>query len=202
MKTIALNELLNLKQNDLYSIAKIEWWLLKYEDYYNDLKSYWYCPNPRCNHRILDNCQCKNKHDEFYFLNMYKELDKFSLHHRNEHFLKNELEMYNEFKDNPQEIRNWIIKNEEIGTNSVYDFQFYYFNRFQLDAYLKVSSYKFPDYAVFIDTKDFESSIEFLKIFKKLYWEDKVFPESEFLINYEKEMNELFSGSNIGRITH
>ncbi len=32
-----------------------------------------------------------------------------------------------------------------------------------------------------------------------MYWEDKVFSESEFLINYEKEMNELFFESNIGQ---
>ena len=118
MKTIALNEFKSLQENNLHSIAKIEWWLLKYDEYYKDLKSYWVCPNEGCLMKIDFYCLCENKHDEYIFLELFKELDEFSQFHRNEPYFKQELETYNKVKDNQVKLKNLIIRNEQIGADT------------------------------------------------------------------------------------
>lgn len=191
MKTTALNEFKSLKENDLYSLAKVEWWLMKYEDYYKDLKSYWCCG--KCNlEGDFGSCICEYPNSEFVFLQLFKELEEFCQYCKYENYFKAQLELYYKAKDNPKALKDLIINNEQIGANECFSFLIDYLD-YPNSVHPNVYSRSFTDFDIYVDRKDFENTIAFLEIFSKLFWEDKIFPESEFLINYEKEMNELLS---------
>lgn len=190
MKTTALKELKSLDENCVYSLAKIEWWLMKYDEYYKDLKSYWYCQNRDCLMKITNHCSCNNKTDEFKFLNIFEELYKLCEFRRNEDYFKNELQTYYKIKDNPKKLKELIIRNEQIGANEGYDFFIGYIKYSTNPKFVQASNYYFKDFDIFIDKAGFENTITFLTIFSVLFWEDEIYPESEILLSIEKEMAE------------
>jgi hypothetical protein len=190
MKTVALNEFKSLQENDIFSIAKVEWWLLKYENYFKKLKPYWCCPNKGCNMRIGLTCICKNKHDELLFLELFKELDALSLYYRKEEYFKQEMATYHEVKDCQVKLKDLIIRNENIGVDGFLDFLIYYQNYCANPIHLKVLDKTLLGYEVFVDRKDFSNNIEFLNIFSKLFWKDEIFPESEIIIEAGRLLNE------------
>jgi hypothetical protein len=196
MKTTALNEFKNLKENDLYSLAKVEWWLMKYEGYYNDLKSYWCCD--RCNlMSAVGTCSCKYPYDEYVFLELFKDLDVFCQYRRYESYFQGELETYYKVKDDPKTLKNLIIKNGQIGADECFEFLIDYHNYSLNPVHLYVYSSSFKDFDIYIDRIDFENTITFLGIFSKLFWEDEIYPESEILLRIKNELAECRSDVRI-----
>ena len=190
MKTVALKKFKSLQENNLFSIAKVEWWLLKYETYHKDLKSYWYCPNKGCIQRIIKYCSCENKHDEYLFLELFKELDKLSKYYRKEGYFEQEMDTYHKIKDDQVKLKDLVIRNESIGVDGYIEFLIYYLDYCSNTVHLKVLDDTLLGYEVFVDRRDFINTIEFLDIFNKLFWEDEIFPESEILIEAEKALHE------------
>lgn len=186
MKTTALNEFKSLKENDLYSLAKVGWWLMKYDDYYKDLKSYWSCD--KCNlEENFVSCTCENPNNEYVFLQLFKELEELCQYSKYENYFKAELEIYYKVKDSPKALKDLIIKNEQIGANECFSFLIDYLDYIN-PVHLNVYSKSFKDFDIYVDRKDFENTITFLEIFNELFWEDKIYPESEILLGIEKEM--------------
>ena len=195
MKTTALNEFKNLKENEIYSLAKVEWWLMKYESYYKDLKPDWYC-NICDLDRDFFSCSCENPSREYVFLVLFRELEEFCDFRRYENYFKGELETYYRVKDNPKALKEFVIKNEQIGANECFSFSIDYLD-YPNSVHPKVYSRSFTDFDIYVDRKDFENTITFIEIFNKLFWDDKIYPESEILLRIEKEMKRLLSKPNI-----
>jgi len=189
MKDLAVNEFKSLKENDLYSLAKLEWWLMKYEDYYKDLKSYWYCDI--CNYdEDFNSCFCENPSSENLFLVLFQELEEFCDYRKYENYFKVELETYYKVKDNPKALKELVIKNEEI---AVTEFSLFFLNYYDYQfepVHLNIYSKALQDFDIYVDFKDFDNTITFLDIFDKLFWKDNIYPESEILLRIAKAMNE------------
>ena len=186
MKTSALNEFKSLQENNLFSMAKVEWWLMKYDDYFKSLNQDWYCPNKGCSMIIGGVCFCNPKSNEFNFLELFKKLEVLSQYQRKEEYFKQELEVYYKVKDNPIKLKELVVKNEQIGCNGFFDFLIEFLNYCDNAILLGVFDQSVLGYDVFVDNKDFKSTIEFLDIFSELFWEKEIFPESEFLIEIKR----------------
>ena len=91
-----IEEFTSLSSNDIYSMSKIEWWLLKNHDLYKhvrEIESNKYCYNiDGRNVRLPD---FGEPTAEEKFLNFYEALEIVSDFHRNENYFKQEMSTYN-----------------------------------------------------------------------------------------------------------
>ncbi len=88
-------------------------------------------------------CGCEIKQDEYLFLKLFESLEEFSQFHRNEPYFKQELETYYKAKDNPAKLKEFTIKNEQIGAEEGFFIievafcQFYYYHSTKLPCCLQ-----------------------------------------------------------------
>lgn len=188
MEILALNEFKSLQENNVFSMLKVEWWLMKYDDYYKQLSTDWYCPNKGCAMIVGGNCFCKSKSDEYKFLELFKSLDVLSQYQRKEEYFKEELECYYTVKDDPIKLKELVIKNEEIGLEGWWDFLLGYLNYCDNAVLLRAFEKSFLGYDVFIDNNDFKYNIEFLDLFNDLFWVEEIYPESKTLLDIKRKM--------------
>lgn len=184
-----INELILLGNNNILSIAKIEWWLLKNKEYYK------YCRENNikinsCFHEI--GCACSMNSVEAKFSFLYEELSKISEKHKLESYAKEELKTYEVIKVNNIEIKNWLIKNEKMAGEELACFLIDYLDYseneneiYHLLAYRNVEQ----KLEIFIQRNDFENVIEYKELFDELYYIKKLYPEG--LKRIEEEINKL-----------
>lgn len=188
METIAIAKFRELGKNGLYSMAIVECWLMKYEHYFKQLNTDWYCPNKGCTMIIGGNCFCNPKSDEYMFLELFKSFDVLSQYQKKEEYFKEELECYYTVKDDPIRLKELVIKNEEIGLNGWMDFLLRYLNYCDNAILLRVFDKSILGYDVFVDNNDFKYTVEFLDLFNDLFWVEEIYPESKTLMEIKKEM--------------
>jgi len=190
MKLPPLIEFNSLKTKDVFSIAKVEWWLLKYKDLYSVLKSFWSCPNDGCYHETMQYCGCENRHDEYLFLELYKALDDFSTYHRREGYAQQELLLYKSIMNDEAQVKQWVMSNEKVGADECFMFLIQHHDYNANPVHLKVSDKSLLGYDVFVDRSDFKNLMDYMEIFSDLFWGKEVYPESEILLGLEKLLNE------------
>lgn len=156
--------------NNPCSIAKIEWWLLKYQDLRKNTVRKKICS---CFGDLPCCCDWEDEENiaKTKFKNYYDELDKLSKIHRMEPYLKEEMIYLESIKNSPAKIEKWILKNESVG-DELTCLGVNYLD-YHKDAYhLKCFFYTDPQKAFFVDRKDFTSIIEFSDFFNSQYYKD------------------------------
>ncbi|OBQ56927.1 hypothetical protein JJL45_02590 [Tamlana sp. s12] len=166
-----LEEFKSLQSHGIYSIDKVEWWLLKHETHYKNLKGYWYCPNPDCLHRIIQHCSCKTKHDEFKFLELFEALDKLSNYRKSENYAKQELIKYHTISHDEKLVAKWLEENDKVG-EACFFFLFEHQGYDSNPVHLLVVRESLLGYRVYVDSNDFKGLIEFMEIFIDLKYKD------------------------------
>ena len=174
-KSTCLDELMSLSSDGIYRMSKIEWWLLKNHEFYKHIKDiesrkHWYNIDGR-NVRLPD---FGDPSKEEKFLNIYEVLEITSDFHRNENYFQQEMAIYKKIQNSPQEVLEWLAKNEELGVEKYVCFLLDYFgdeDELEKEIHLKPFFLQDKQRQVFIDRKDFRHTIEFLHIFNHTYWE-------------------------------
>jgi hypothetical protein len=190
MEGIGIKEFKSIQNKGLFSIAKIEWWLLKYWELYKDLKDDCMCRGNECCMYAIGHCTWTPKSEEQVFIDLYEKLDEFSRYHRREDYAKKELESYNLIRSDQIKLKEWVRRNELIGADECFEFLIVYHDYCENPINLKVLDNKLLGYEVFVDRNDFISLIEFMEIFSDLFWVKEIYPESEILVRIKKEMEE------------
>lgn len=175
-QNLVISDLVSLSVNDLYSIPKIEWWLLKYFDKYETIKElefnkYWYKIDGK-NVRLPP--LNKPPTEEEKFVKIYDELNTISFFHRNEISLKQEIAIYKSLKNKPEEVIKWLTRNEELYLDKYYEFSVNYFgdvDEMKNDIHLKLFFLEDLERVVYVNRNDFMNTIEFTSIFNNTYWE-------------------------------
>ncbi|MEC3906011.1 hypothetical protein VOI54_03220 [Tamlana sp. 2201CG12-4] len=176
-----LNEFKGLKKNGIYSISNIKHWILKYNGYHKSLSANWFCSNTGCRYKQTRQCHCSNKHEAYIFLELYKALSDFSKYHKREEYARCELNTYTEIKTNADLLKNWVRKNEPIGTKECFEFLLCHYDYTLNPTHLLVMGNSLLGYEVFVDSKDFKNLIAFMDIFSELFWVKRLYPESDIL---------------------
>lgn len=188
----SIQELFDLRIGDLLTIEKVEWWLSKYEDYYK------YCYSNRRYHMSYDKlfplCTCsdclnKPENDYCWF---YGRLECIAQFHSLEKYCKIELLLYDRYKESKEALRNWVIRNEKIGSKELACFIIDYLDYSEFESeieHLMVSPFLNNDLVFYIERFGFKNLIEFKNVFDKLYYIDQLYPEG--LARIEEEMNNL-----------
>lgn len=155
-----INELISLCADSIISIDKVEFWLLKYEDEYNHLKSLRKGELPS----LSNYATAEDK-----FIDLYEQLDEMSRYHKFEPYCKEQLEIYALIKNDGLKIKEWFRTNESFYYEELIHFSVNYLDYLGNDKeyLLKIFSYQNKGLEFFIDVKDFESTIEFIEKFNQ-----------------------------------
>ncbi|WP_282136019.1 hypothetical protein [Seonamhaeicola maritimus] len=169
-----INELQSLSSDSIFSIAQIEWWLLKHEGDYHKAKhindsKYLYEIEGRIV-RLPDSFG--NPTNEEKFIDVYKRLNDLTQLHRNESYFKQEMAIYHNLKDKPEKVKQWLEKNERFGADTYVTFLIDYLDYDINDEeyHLKVFFLNNEELDVYVNREDFKYTLEFLQKFNELYW--------------------------------
>jgi len=191
-----LENLLKLSDNNVFKISKVEWWLLKYADFYK--KSYDFVYSQHL-FKMDDGStvrlpQFGQPTDQEKFLDLYKALDTICEFHRNEKYFKQELTEYQKIQDSQSDLKNWIAKNEDLVAEKYVCFLVDYLDYSENAEHLNIYVHTSKEIEIYIDRQDFRNTIEFLEIFNELYWEKRILPES--LERNRNELNKIKTTAN------
>ncbi len=163
-----------LVEGNLYTISITNKWLEKYRKYYkrvHDINQAFHLYEIDGKVIRLPPMYEPPTVDE-KFLNLYKELDKISKFQLKEDYFKQEMAIYKEIKSYPQKVKQWVKKNEKLGSKDYACFLIDYLDYDTDDKVYHLSVFFLEDdeLEVFVDRDDFKYTIEFLEIFNELYW--------------------------------
>ncbi len=162
MKTSeAFIELNDLSDSGLYSKDKIEWWLLKFEEEYNNLFNFFEAEKVNFTHpRNLSKYK-----EEAQFLDTYEVLLKVADFYRNEIYFKEQVELYDSIKDSTAQLNSWLETNKLVEGKRYKEFVYLFQNTTKLSGYEFVIRYPFSlPVSIKLDETDFKETLHFLKI--------------------------------------
>lgn len=170
-----LKNFLSLKSGEIYSMNKIEWWLLKYADFYKETYDFVHSKNlfELEDGSIVRLPLYKESTEEEKFLNLYKSLDTISELYRNENYFELEMIDYQNIKHSKMDLEKWVAKNEKLGTDKYASFFVDYLDYSENAEHLNVYIHILKEIDIYIDRQDFKNTIDFLETFSELYWVQK-----------------------------
>lgn len=170
-------EFLDLSINRIFEMSKIEYWLLKYSELYK--KTYEFVHSQHLfttdDSSVIRLPPFGKPTAEEIFLDLYKVLETISEFHRNEKYFEQEIVEYHKIKNSHSKLKNWILKNEKLGTEKYVCFLIDYLDYDENDEeeHLNVYVHNSKDFDIYIDQKDFKNTIDFIQTFNELYWTDE-----------------------------
>lgn len=172
--SLFVKELLNLGDGELYSMEKIHWWLLKYENIYqsmNEEEQSKYITT--LNDGSIARLPPPGKPPEVQtFTCIYEALDILSNFHRNEKYFQQEMMRYRKIStsDFSSQI-NWLSKNEKLGSEGYACFLLDYLDYSDTPEHLNVFFLHSKNLEFYVHKTDFKYTLRFLDVFRDLYWE-------------------------------
>lgn len=117
-----------------------------------------------------------NKYD--VFIKIYDELNIISEYHRHEEYLKEQVIEYREIASKRHSLQiNWVKKNETMGVSELMLFETLYFDNHEESKHLYIRQHLDRNLKIFVDRNDFKYTLEFIKIFERLFWDEMILPE-------------------------
>ncbi|WP_425077281.1 hypothetical protein [Psychroserpens sp. S379A] len=155
-----INELIYLSADSIISIDKVEFWLLKNQDEYNHFKSIREGELPA----ISNYATAEDK-----FVDLFEQLEEVSRYYKYEPYCKEQLETYTSIKNDTEKLEKWLSTNENFYYEELIHFSVNYLDYLgdNKEYHLKIFSYLNKDIGLFIDGKDFESTIELIEKFNQ-----------------------------------
>lgn len=152
--------IINYLEHGTYRMSEISYWLSNYSFEYKKLKDDCFCGAK------TDGlpCNCKRSSTDNIFMSMYKCLDILNEYHKFEQYARIELEELRAAKENPELIKNWLIKNELNGTCDLVSFLFDYldYSEDQADIINLLANHnQKEEIDIFVELSDFKNLIEF-----------------------------------------
>tara|TARA_R110002096_G_scaffold434449_1_gene656038 strand:+ start:1147 stop:1722 length:576 start_codon:yes stop_codon:yes gene_type:complete len=177
-----ISELFELKKNGILSISIIEWWLLKYSEFYKKTYDFVYSQHlfTTDDGSVIRLPPFGKATDEEKFLELFKALDTICELNRNEQYFEQELTEYQKIKNSQSELKNWVTKNEYLGADKYVCFLIDYLDYDENDQeeHLNIYVSSLKELEIYIDRKDFKNTIDFLEIFNELYWVQEILSEN------------------------
>ena len=108
-------------------------------------------------------------------MDLFNALDNLSAFHKFEKYFKEQMSEFKDIKSSQVGLKEWLLKNEELGADKFVCFLLDYLD-YDLDdkvEHLKVHICQENNLDIYLDRADFKNTIEFLKTFNELYWTDE-----------------------------
>ena len=174
MESAIKSSILNLKSladNGIYSVARIEWWLLKFEDLFQSVSSSYTTLCNKCVNDekvgVMRSCvfnltYCPKTDEKWEFIQLYESFDKLTQIHKNEILCNHTLSEYSKL---PLSLwaNSYIFLGERLQT--FYWDYLDYGKEDDLDKNLFISEVIYPDLHIYVDKDDFQNIRQFIELF-------------------------------------
>lgn len=174
-----ISEFLKLSDGKVISIDKVHWWLMKYENDYDEINKierakHLFPDSDGTTLRLPPNLQ-PIQNDKF--LDLFKALDHLSEFQKFEDYFGTQMTEYNKVKSSKLELVNWLTNNEKFGADKFVCFLIDYLDYDENDEeeHLGVFVHSATELDIYIDRADFKNTIEFLETFNEIYWTHEKF---------------------------
>ncbi|MDT0677011.1 hypothetical protein [Autumnicola musiva] len=158
----SINELQSLCEVGVISMYRISWWLLKYENFYqNTLKEIPIAELPT--HKELSS-------DISKFNTLYTDLISLENLKYKEKIFQQRFESYKRIKRKHQNLKNWMDINKTDALETYFDFWFEWTNEENNTLKPFLSNWNHLD--ITIPLVEFKNTVKVLKIFHEHYWEE------------------------------
>lgn len=158
---LSITEFKSLFVDDIISVTKIQWWLLKYESDYLEIKDSFI--NKEFEY-VFYRIRGKDQ-EEFSFIDLFEKLQEVSDCHKNEKYFKDELEVYDTIKNDVTKLNSWL-ENHSLDTKGRQsEFRMLFSDNSELLGYnfnIEIKSIGFK-----IKIEDFHYSLRFLNVIEK-----------------------------------
>jgi|GEM_PF-6925840 len=157
-------ELENLSDNGIYKKDKIEWWLLKFEEEYNNQFNLLEAEKINFTHpRNLSKYK-----EEAQFLDTYEMLLKVADFYRNEIYFKEQVELYHSIEDSKVQLESWLERNKLVEGKRYKEFVSLFQNTTKLSGYELVIRYPLSlPLSITLEEADFKYTLQLLKILER-----------------------------------
>jgi hypothetical protein len=168
--TEPIEELKSLSDEGVFRRDKIEWWLLKYDEYYQD---HYRAKEDRSGMKITCRADAKphikksidleNKIN--WFLDTYEALDGVSEFYRVELYFKDELELYKSLKNDKAQLNSWLEKHKLDEGKKYKEFVYLFQDNRTLSGYKLDVLYPLSlPLKISLDESEFKYTLKFLEI--------------------------------------
>lgn len=165
-----INEFITFKSDGIYTMEKIEFWLLKFSGFYKETLAY---VQTQDLFRMEDGTTvCLPSFwkttNEYKFLDLYKTLDTVSNFHRKENNTRGLLLEYHSIKNSQSDLKQWTKKAKYIVADQYASFLSDYLDYDEDDNEENLLIYmeSIKELEIYIDKNDFKNTLEFLGVFQ------------------------------------
>lgn len=169
-------ELLRSFQKDgFYTVPKVTWWLLNYEEIYK------YSYENRHTGSCIEGmgCGCSWDAPESRFNDLHSALKEIVVLHEYEDYFRKELEILENVREDHPALMQWLKKNEKLGTEDFFLFWTEWLE--EEDNIVKPWIHKEQNLGIKFRAEEWKNIIKFLQEFNEIYWDSEVCPSLEEL---------------------
>jgi len=162
-----------LQKDGFYTMPKITWWILHYEE----LSGYSY--ENRHSGSCADglSCSCSWNSPESRFSDLHSELKEIIDLYQYEDYFKEELEVLQKVREDHPALMKWLKKNEKLGTE---DFILFWTEWHEEELNIvKPYILEWQDLEIKFKGEEWKNTIRFCEVFNELYWTSDACPEIE-----------------------
>jgi len=160
--------------NNVYEVAKLQDWLLKYEALYESLitiREIEFDPDGSYSLDLLTD----SERSFFWF---YRDINRIVDASKYDSHCQTEMLQYHLIKNNITKLKAWLKRNYQLGIESLDAY------RYLLDGQhkkkkpnLQVMQHSYPEMEINVDRKDFSNMLEFMMVCRELFYKQKILPE-------------------------
>jgi hypothetical protein len=115
--------------------------------------------------------------EETKFYNFYCSINKLVKLHQYEEYSKEEFITYNSIKNDDIKLKEWVIKNYQLGSEILLCFLVDYLDYSAESHHLKIYQSSYPEIDILVERNDFASTINFIESFNELFWIKRIYAE-------------------------
>ena len=190
--TASITEFESFGIKNVYEVANLQDWLLKYEALYESLitiREIEFDTDGYCNLDLLTD-------SEKSFFWFYRDLNRIVYASKYDSHCQAEMLQYHLIKNDTSKLKAWLKRNYQLGIESLCEEYWYYLDgqHKKKKPNLPVIQHSYPEMEIYADRKDFSSMLEYMLVCRELFFKQKLMPEQ--LKAYWKAQKERMKDGN------
>ncbi len=181
------SEFLSLGNKNLFEVAIIQAWLIKYEPLYDrliQLGKIKFNKDGYCDIKLLNPAQ----NDFFSF---YRYMQAIVDESKYDSFCRDEMLKYQLIKDDRIKLKAWLKSNYNLGIKTLGEYFYHMDYQGPLTGpHLRILHFSFDEMELYVNRKDFKNMIAYILVVNDLFYEQKLYPEQ--LKAHELKLEYLF----------
>lgn len=184
-----INDYHSILEENFLDLAKMEWWLIKHENLYEQAYNFHYESHLyRTDEGHIIRLPDSTKPNKFtIFTDLFNFLLQISKVYKKEDYFKHQIDIYYKICHSKTKTKQWLLDNEAIGSMDKFLLSLDDSSYYNPDKHGRINiNGNCLDEQVLVEKEKFKYSFEFFNIFFVHFYIDRLIPNSKFLIGMPK----------------